>query len=101
MALLLFRAVLSVTLLLQARSSLSGGAPASWLLGSAALAGGVLLLVGFLTPLAGAVTGLAGIGVALSGWGASTPVIFDSRLAVVFAGTMLVGIIVLGPGAFS
>jgi uncharacterized membrane protein YphA (DoxX/SURF4 family) len=100
MALLLFRAVLSMTLMLQARSCLSavGAVPAAWLVGLAALAAGFLLLIGFLTPIAGVLTGVAGIVVALSGW---APVIFDSRLTGVFALTMLVGIIVLGPGAFS
>src|SRR5262245_34189753 len=103
MALLLFRAVLSVTLLLEARSCLSAGAnaPATWLVGLAALVAGVLLLVGFLTPIAGAAAGLGGVVVALSRSTASTPVIFDSHMAMVFAVTVLVGIIVLGPGAFS
>jgi uncharacterized membrane protein YphA (DoxX/SURF4 family) len=102
-ALFLFRAVLSVTLLLEARSCLSAGgdAPATWLVGFAALAAGALLLVGFLTPLAGVAAGMGGVVVALSGWTASTPVIFESRLAIVLAMTVLVGIIVLGPGAFS
>jgi uncharacterized membrane protein YphA (DoxX/SURF4 family) len=90
-------------LLLEARSCLSGGgdAPATWLVGFAALGAGVLLLIGFLTPIAGAAAGLGGVLVALSRSTAPTPVIFDSLLAIVFALTVLVGIIVLGPGAFS
>jgi hypothetical protein len=94
--------VLGVTLLLEARTCLRvGGVLATWLVGLAALVTGAFLLVGFLTPIAGAVAGLGGAVVTLSRWAASIPVIFDSRLAVVFAVTMLVGIIVLGPGAFS
>jgi uncharacterized membrane protein YphA (DoxX/SURF4 family) len=102
-ALLLFRAVVSVTLLLEARSCLSSGevAPATWLVGLAALGAGFLLLVGFLTPIAGAAVGLGGVVVALSRGATPTPVIFDSLPAIAFAVTVLVGIIVLGPGAFS
>ena len=73
----------------------------AWLLGLATLAAGVSLLVGFLTPIAGTAVGLGGIAVALSLLPASTPAVFDSRLATIFAGTMLIGIILLGPGAFS
>ena len=103
MALFLFRAVFAVSLLLQARFYLSeaGGIEATSLVGLTALAAGALLLVGFLTPVAGAVVGLGGVGVALSLLPACTSIIFDSNLAIAFAGTMLVGIIVLGPGAFS
>jgi hypothetical protein len=44
---------------------------------------------------------LGGVLVALSRSTAPTPVIFDSLLAIVLAATMLIGIILLGPGAFS
>jgi hypothetical protein len=103
LALLLFRAVFSLSLLLSARAYLSAGwsLPVAWLLGLAALAAGVLLLIGFLTPIAGTAVGLGGIGVALSLLPACTPAVFDSGLAMVFAVTMLIGIILLGPGAFS
>src|SRR5436190_8066006 len=102
-ALLLFRAVFSLPLLLAARAYLSAGwsLPGAWLLGLAALAAGVLLLVGFLTPIAATAVGLGGTGVALSLLPACTPAVFDSRLAMVFAVTMLIGIILLGPGSFS
>ena len=100
---MLFRAVFSLSLLLAARAylSLGGSLPVAWLLGLAALAAGVLLLVGFLTPIAGTAVGLGGIGVALSLLPACSPAVFDSRLAMVFAVTLLIGIILLGPGAFS
>ena len=103
MALLLLRAVLSLPLLLAGRAYFSAGwsLPLAWLLGLAALTAGVLLLIGFLTPIASAAVGLGGIGVALSLLPACSPAVFDSRLGVVFAGTMLIGIMLLGPGAFS
>jgi uncharacterized membrane protein YphA (DoxX/SURF4 family) len=100
---LLFRAVLGITLLLEARACLGAGwgALATGLVGLAALASGALLLVGFLTPIAGCLGGVGCAFVALSRGAVSMPVIFDSRQAVVFAVTMLLGIVVLGPGAFS
>ena len=99
---MLFRVVLSVTVLLEARSSLSAGwgDPTVGLAGLSALASGVLLLIGFLTPVAGCLAGIGCAFVAFSG-SVATPAIFDSRQAAVFAMTMLVGIVVLGPGAFS
>jgi uncharacterized membrane protein YphA (DoxX/SURF4 family) len=102
MALLLFRAVLSATLLFETRSCLSAGwgAPTA-LVGLAALALAALLLVGFLTPVAGLMAGLGAAFVALSGGAVPVPVILDSRQSAVFAATMLLGIVVLGPGAFS
>lgn len=100
-ALLLFRVVLGVTLLFEARSCLSAGwdAPAAGLVGLGALASGVLLLIGFLTPVAGCLAGVGCASVAFSG--VATPAIFASRPAAVFAMTMLAGIVALGPGAFS
>jgi len=77
----------------------AGGGPVTWLAGLAALAGGALLLVGFLTPVAGATLGLEAIGVGLSLFPPST--LFDSRPAIVYAVTILVAIVLLGPGAFS
>jgi uncharacterized membrane protein YphA (DoxX/SURF4 family) len=102
-ALLLFRAVFALSLLLQAGFYLreADGALATWFVGLAALAAGALLLIGFLTPVAGAVVGLGAIGVGLSLLPPCAPTLFDSRLAIVFAVTVLVGIVVLGPGAFS
>ena len=65
------------------------------------LVAGILLLIGFLTPIAGSVAGLGAIGAAFSLFPVSSPTLFDSKMAVVFALTMLLGIILLGPGAFS
>jgi uncharacterized membrane protein YphA (DoxX/SURF4 family) len=64
------------------------------------VAGG-LLLIGFLTPIVGAVVGVATVAVAFSVLPGCTPNVFDSKPAVVFALTMLLTLIGLGPGAFS
>jgi uncharacterized membrane protein YphA (DoxX/SURF4 family) len=79
----------------------AGGEPEMLLAGLAALAAGVLLLIGYLTPIAGAAVGLGAIGVELSLLPACASTLFDSRPAIVFAVTMLVAILLLGPGAFS
>ena len=100
---LLLRGVFALSLLAQGQFYLraADGAPVMWLVGLAALAAGMLLLLGFLTPVAGAVTGVGAIAVALSALPSCTPSLFDSKLAFVFAVTMLIGIVSLGPGAFS
>jgi hypothetical protein len=102
-ALLLLRAAIAISVLVQAGSYFedADGGPAAWTAGSAALASGALLLVGFLTPIAGATVGLGAVGVGFSLLPACTPTLFDSKSAIVFAVTMLVAIVLLGPGAFS
>ncbi len=71
------------------------------LVGLVAVASGALLLVGFLTPIAGCLVGVGAVAVMLSLLPACTPSLFDSKVAVIFAGTVLVGLVLLGPGAFS
>ncbi len=100
---LLLRAVLALALLAQGRFYLreADDAKVTWLIGLAALASGTLLLVGFLTPIAGAVAGLGTVALGFSLLPPCTSTVFDSKLAIVFAVAMLLGIVVLGPGAFS
>jgi uncharacterized membrane protein YphA (DoxX/SURF4 family) len=74
---------------------------ATWLMGLTTIAAGALLLAGFLTPMVGVAVAVGSIGIGLSLLPASIPTLFDSKLEIVFAVTMLIGIIVLGPGAFS
>ena len=102
-ALLLLRSVIALSVLVQGGLYLreAGGASAMWLAGWAALLSGALLLIGFLTPIAGIAVGLGAIGVQLSLLPAGAPILFDSRSAVAFAMTMLIAIVLLGPGAFS
>jgi uncharacterized membrane protein YphA (DoxX/SURF4 family) len=70
-------------------------------LGLLALAAGILLVIGFLTPIAGALVGLAGLGLATSVIPPPVPNFWGSQLAVVFGLTILLAILGLGPGAFS
>lgn len=74
---------------------------ASWLVGLTALISGCLLLIGFLTPLAGLMVGLDVAGVFLSAPPSTTAGVFDSRAALVFGLTILLAVIVAGPGRFS
>ena len=71
------------------------------LVGLAALIFGGMLVFGFLTPIIGAVVALGMFGVALSVLPTCTPSLFDSRPALIFALTMLLSLIGLGPGRFS
>ena len=74
---------------------------ASWSLGLSALASGALLVIGLFTPFVGLVVGLNIVGVALSMLPASTPNMFDSQPALIFALTILLAIIGAGPGRYS
>jgi uncharacterized membrane protein YphA (DoxX/SURF4 family) len=76
-------------------------APGAWFVGLAALGAGVLMLIGFLTPIVGVVVGAGGIGVGLSVLPSCATTLLESRTQVVFAVTMLLVIIGLGPGAVS
>jgi uncharacterized membrane protein YphA (DoxX/SURF4 family) len=102
-ALLLVRAVFGISLILEGGFYFKEPSATSvvWFVGLAALAGGGLLLIGFLTPIVGAAVGACALSVALSLFPSSTPTLFDSKPAAVFALTMLVTLIGLGPGAFS
>jgi uncharacterized membrane protein YphA (DoxX/SURF4 family) len=72
-----------------------------WALVLLAVACGVLLLIGYLTPFAGVVAGLFGLGVSLSWFPATSPDLFEGKLTAVFATSIAVTLVCLGPGAFS
>jgi uncharacterized membrane protein YphA (DoxX/SURF4 family) len=102
--LLLLRAAIGFTLLAQGVAYFMGWHDLRWMtciLGFMAVAGGVLLLVGYLTPLASSVAALISVGGGLSWLQAPSPNLFDARLAAAFATTVAVAIVCLGPGAFS
>jgi uncharacterized membrane protein YphA (DoxX/SURF4 family) len=92
-----------VTLLIQGGSYIGAPnpAPAAWAVGILALCAGGLLVLGFLTPIVGALVGLGACGVALSLLPGCTPNLLESKPALVFAWTMLLALIGLGPGRFS
>jgi uncharacterized membrane protein YphA (DoxX/SURF4 family) len=73
----------------------------AWLISVSAVACGVSLLAGFLTPLASILAGLGAVSVALSWITAPDPNLFDDRLSIIFVVIMTVAIFLLGPGAFS
>jgi uncharacterized membrane protein YphA (DoxX/SURF4 family) len=101
-ALLLLRSVLGAALLLQAGFYFRGDAgTAGWVMGSTTVAAGALLLIGFLTPIAAAIGAMVMIGVGFSILPASRLTLFDARTPIVLAVTMLLAIILLGPGALS
>jgi uncharacterized membrane protein YphA (DoxX/SURF4 family) len=102
-ALLLVRAVLGFTLIVQTVfcTREPRGMPATWFVGMAASVAGALLLAGLLTPIVGVLVGLGAIGIGLSQFPTCTPNLFDSTMSITFTVTMLVAIIILGPGAFS
>ncbi|HXB69383.1 MAG TPA: DoxX family protein [Candidatus Acidoferrales bacterium] len=102
-ALLLLRTVLATTLLVQGGYYLREPGPslAAWLVGLTSVACGALLWIGLLTPLVSVVVGLEATGIAFSLLPVCTRTLFDSFMSVVFAVTILLAIITLGPGAFS
>jgi uncharacterized membrane protein YphA (DoxX/SURF4 family) len=75
--------------------------PGMWLVGLTALAGGALLLVGFLTPIIGTLVGLGALCIRLSMVPLPEPSLFDGKLPAIQAAAMLIAIVILGPGAFS
>ncbi len=103
MALLLLRGVLAAALLIQGMCYLREPDVASGalVLGLLSLAGGALLLLGLLTPLVGSVVGLSGIGEGFSLLPSCGRPLFESGIPLLFAASILIAIIILGPGAFS
>jgi uncharacterized membrane protein YphA (DoxX/SURF4 family) len=73
----------------------------SWILGVLALCGGVLLLIGFLTPIAGSLILLGALGIACSWLPAPILNLFDATLRTAFVAVVVVAVVFLGPGALS
>jgi uncharacterized membrane protein YphA (DoxX/SURF4 family) len=78
-----------------------GASPAAWVAGLLSISSAALLFVGFLTPLAGAVVALCAISSVFSLIPACSRTLFESYVPAVFAITILVAVVILGPGAFS
>jgi hypothetical protein len=62
---------------------------------------GVLLLAGFLTPVVGGVVGVGALAISLSLLPSCIPSLFDSTVVLAFGATILLAVVILGPGAFS
>jgi uncharacterized membrane protein YphA (DoxX/SURF4 family) len=102
-ALLLLRAVIASLVIAQGYFYLRGADAALelWIVGAAALGIGTMLMIGFLTPIAGTLAALGGIAMVFSVLPVCTPNLFDETLPVILAATILVAMVLLGPGAFS
>jgi uncharacterized membrane protein YphA (DoxX/SURF4 family) len=72
-----------------------------WFAGILAVASGVLLLIGFLTPAASALMALAVMGIALSWFPPPAPHLFDAPLPAVLVMVIAAAVALLGPGALS
>ena len=99
----LLRAVVGIVLVLQGRFYLEEQNPTlgMWFVGLTALAGGALLVVGFLTPVVGALGAAGALGIGLSLLPTCPTSLFDAKLPAVLTVTILIAIVLLGPGAFS
>jgi uncharacterized membrane protein YphA (DoxX/SURF4 family) len=75
--------------------------PGSVIISLAAFVAGGLLLIGYLTPIVAIVVALGVVGTTASLLPAYSTSVFDSKSALVFALTILLSVIGLGPGAFS
>ncbi len=69
--------------------------------GVLAIASGVSLLIGYLTPFSAVLVALTSLGAAISWFPAPNPNLFDTKLATALATVIAVAIVCLGPGAFS
>ena len=72
----------------------------TWAVCTLAVAGGVLLLIGFLTPAASITLAIGGVGNALSWFPTIIPHVFCGNLSIFFA-AIVAAIALLGPGAYS
>lgn len=95
---------MGVTILLQGVLELTQSPDAAigtWVAGSLAVAAGIALVAGFLTPIAAALVGLGAMGLWISLIPAPHPNLFPSKLIVAFLAVVAGVIVLLGPGAFS
>jgi len=101
-ALLALRGALGIALLVQGSYCIaeSGATLFAWR-GLTALAAGALLTIGFLTPIVVTLTacGAAGFEFFLSPFCSAN--VFDGKLSIALAAVILIGVALLGPGAFS
>jgi hypothetical protein len=72
-----------------------------WIVGLLAIASGLSILMGFLTPGAGAIAGLTTVILALPGRSGSTDILFLGRVGAICVAAVAAALILLGPGALS
>jgi uncharacterized membrane protein YphA (DoxX/SURF4 family) len=73
----------------------------TWAVGLLALASGVLLLIGYVTPFASVLAGSISVSSRLLWLQPSSPKLFHSELATALVASIAVALVCLGPGAFS
>jgi uncharacterized membrane protein YphA (DoxX/SURF4 family) len=102
--LLLLRGAVGVTAVVEGATCLiaRGDSPVwTGVGGSLAFAGGLLLLIGFLTPVAGVFLGLSSVGIALSWFPPPPAHLVRDGVASLLVVVVAAAIILLGPGAYS
>jgi uncharacterized membrane protein YphA (DoxX/SURF4 family) len=73
----------------------------TWVAGLLAVAAGIALLAGFLTPVAAALVGIGATGTLISMVPGHRPDLFSSKLSVALLAIVAAAVVLLGPGAFS
>jgi uncharacterized membrane protein YphA (DoxX/SURF4 family) len=104
LGLLLLRAAVGTVALIQGGMDLAGRhdpTVGTWVAGLLAVAAGIALLAGFLTPIAAALVGIGATGTLISIVPVPNPDLFTSKLSVTFLAAVAAAIVLLGPGAFS
>ena len=100
--LLLLRAAAGIVVLLPGAAELSAHPdPGAWLIGAAAVAGGILLLIGFLTPVAALLAMVPGARLWISVAPAASAGLLTSKASAAFLVAVALALALLGPGAFS
>lgn len=101
--LLLLRVAVGLSLAVQGVACLAGGDRGAWTwtVGPVAIATGVSLLIGFLTPVTGGLAALASLGVLLSLLPPAVLGLLGGAPATVYLAVMATAVLLLGPGAFS
>jgi uncharacterized membrane protein YphA (DoxX/SURF4 family) len=72
-----------------------------WAAGLLAVAAGISLLAGFMTPIAAALVGIGAAATVIFAAPAPIPGVFVSKLSVAFLAVAAVAVVLLGPGAVS
>lgn len=104
LGLLLLRAAAGLTAIIQGWFYLADGANQSvglWAVGLLALASGISLLIGLLTPLAGGLTAIGAIGIGAAWLPRPTTNLLATLLPAIFMSTTSLALVLLGPGPYS
>ena len=101
--LLLLRAALGVTVVIQAGVFIghNNPTPTTWTIGLLAIVSGSSLSIGFLTPVASVLVGVAAIFVAMSSFPLTPSNLLGAALPTVFLVVVAAAVVFLGPGALS